>query len=156
MWAQALIICLHCSTLCSGDSCWCVHLESDFQQMKLNLFLFYNKWGCRSVVSRSGGFPFFDICKTAVEYFAQSWVPWHRTDIGRWEQVQQRAVKMAKRLEHRMNEVWLREQDLFSPKKARQGRIFYSDTSWKCIEKVKPDSSQRDNGTSWNTGNSSC
>jgi len=53
----------------------------------------------------------------------------HKTDTGRWEQVQRRAAEVVGRLEHRMNKGWLRELELFSPEKARQGRIFYADTA---------------------------
>lgn len=47
------------------------------------------------------------------------WVPWHKTDIGKWEQVQWKAAKMVVKLKHRMNEGWLRDLGLFSPNKTR-------------------------------------
>lgn len=65
-------------------------------------------------------------------------------------------AKDCEELGHGMNEWCLSKLDLFSPKKAMQGHIFYSNNSLKGVEKVKSDSSQRDSGTSWNTRNSIC
>ena len=70
--------------------------------------------------------PLLGSCEDPLEYCIQAWGPQNRKDMELLEQVQRRATKMIRGLEHLSYEETLRELDLLSVEKRRETSLWSS------------------------------